>query len=574
MNARALVVAAAVVVLAPVGSNSSGTALAQARAVIDFPTSGNEAAQALFIKGVAALHSLDHDTARDAFIEAQASQRGFAMAAWGEAMTYTDAISQQSDAGAARTALAKLGATAAARLAKAPTPREKDWLGAVERLYGAGDTRARTAAYADAMKRLTDKYPDDLEAKSFYALALLGTMENGRDVVVAARAATVLDAVLAKNPQHPGALLYAIAAYDDPAQAATALKYAEAFSPVAPEASAALHLASHPYAAIGRWDDVAALNQRAMKAAGPRRLDAMLWLIYSYAQQGRYSEARGVLDQLEAAARDNGAPAGRAYVARARSVWLIETRKWADAKAPLTGADVAKQAAAADLFALGLAGVRSGNRGAAAAAMQQMAAVMQETPENLTPVRTPGAGPGTAPLKPAPGPKAVTPPGITPVKPDAPLSTQAPSTPLLLAPGDLRIPQVMAQELEAVMLFSEGRRGEAAVLARQAAVVEALIPAVAGPPMTVKPVNELAGEILIDLRQPKEAMQAFQQSLRRYPRRALSLLGLARASTLARDPAAAQAAYSELKQVWAQADPSLPELREIAAALAPKPSSR
>lgn len=141
------------------------------------------------------------------------------------------------------------------------------------------------------------------------------------------------------------------------------------------------------------------------------------------------------------------------------------------------------------------------------------------------------------------------------------------------AGGDNRIPQVMAQQLEAAILFSEGRREEALVLARQAAVVEASLPFEFGPPVPVKPVNEQVGEMLMDLRRPKEAIEAFELQLKRTPKRALSLLGLARAATLARDPATAQRAYAELRDVWKKADKTLPELKEIGALAPPKPSS-
>jgi predicted Zn-dependent protease len=140
--------------------------------------------------------------------------------------------------------------------------------------------------------------------------------------------------------------------------------------------------------------------------------------------------------------------------------------------------------------------------------------------------------------------------------------------------GDKRIPQVMAQQLEAMILFSEGRREEAVVLARQAAVVEASLPFEFGPPVPVKPVNEQVGEMLMDLRRPKEAMEAFELSLKRTPKRALSLLGLARAATLAKDPTTAQRAYSELRDIWSKADKNLPELKEVGALAPPKPSSR
>jgi predicted Zn-dependent protease len=137
--------------------------------------------------------------------------------------------------------------------------------------------------------------------------------------------------------------------------------------------------------------------------------------------------------------------------------------------------------------------------------------------------------------------------------------------------GDARVAQVMAQQLEAALLFVEGRREEALVLARQAAVVEAGLPFEFGPPVPVKPVNEQVGEMLMDLRRPREAMEAFELSLKRTPRRALSLLGLARAAMAVKDMATAQRAYGELRLIWKNADKGLPELRELG--LVPPPSS-
>ena len=89
--------------------------------------------------------------------------------------------------------------------------------------------------------------------------------------------------------------------------------------------------------------------------------------------------------------------------------------------------------------------------------------------------------------------------------------------------------------------------------------------------MPVKPVNEQVGEMLMDLRRPKEAMEAFELSLKRTPRAPLSLLGLARAAMAAKDIATAQRAYGELREIWKKADKTLPELKELGCV--PPPSS-
>jgi len=582
MKLRAVLLAAVLVI-----SGFSRITKAQNQlGVIDFPTSGSPAAQPLFIKGVLLMHSFEYDDAREAFIEAQKADPGFAMAYWGEAMTFNHPVWQRTSPDLARTALAKLAATPDARRAKAATEKEKDWLSAVEKLSSPGEKLARDLAYADAMKRMAEKYPNDDEVKSFYALALLGTNHGARDFSLYMRAAALVEQVYAKNPQHPGAAHYLIHAYDDPVHAPLGLRYADAYSKIAPAASHALHMPSHIYVAMGMWDEAASINERSVKAADVRRdakkLDvdqrgfhALLWLVYSYTQQGRYDEARAVLTQMDAAAKESGSVRTRSHLALARAAWLIETRKWGDAKAPVPSADLPKDAAIADLFAIGFAGARSGNRAGVSAALQQMAALMEEAPVNGAPVRSnpsAPARPGVSPIN--RGPVAVPAPGIRPVAPQAPSAPQAPVAAVGMpmgGGGDPRVAQVMAQQLEAVLLFAEGRREEALVLARQAAVVEASLPFEFGPPVPVKPVNELVGEMLMDLRRPKEAMEAFELSLKRTPRRALSLLGLARAAMASKDIATAQRAYGELRDIWKKADKTLPELKELG--LVPPPSS-
>jgi tetratricopeptide (TPR) repeat protein len=563
---------------------------AQELGAIDFPTSGSAAAQPLFIKGVLLMHSFEYEDAREAFVEAQKADPGFAMAYWGEAMTFNHAVWQRTSPELAKAALAKLAATPDVRRAKASTEKEKDWLGAVEKLFGPGEKLARDLAYADAMRRMHDKYPADDEVTTFYALAILGTSHGGRDFSIYMRAAALVEQVYAKNPRHPGAAHYLIHAYDDPVHAPLGLRYADAYAKIAPAASHALHMPSHIYVAMGLWDESSAINERSVKAADARReakkLDvdqrgfhALLWLVYSYTQQGRYEDARGIVAQMEAAAKESGSERTRTHLALARAAWLIETRKWGEAKTPVAAKGLPKDAAIAELFTIGFAAVRSGNRPGAANAMQQMAALMEEAPVNGAPVRStpaaPGRPPGVAPI--AKGPVAVTPPGVRPIAPQAPQPGHETHSPPAAATGlptggggDPRVPQVMAQQLEAALLFAEGRREEALVLARQAAVVEAGLPFEFGPPVPVKPVNEQVGEMLMDLRRPREAMEAFELSLKRTPRRALSLLGLARAAMAAKDVATAQRAYGELRDIWKRADKTLPELKELG--LVPPPS--
>src|SRR6266446_1915403 len=110
---------------------------------VNFPNSGAPAAQADFLTGLALLHDFEYPAAAAAFRRAEALDPSFAMAYWGEAMTFNHPIWMQQDLKAARDALNKLALTPATRRAKAKTEREKDYLDTLEILYGEGSKEER-----------------------------------------------------------------------------------------------------------------------------------------------------------------------------------------------------------------------------------------------------------------------------------------------------------------------------------------------------------------------------------------------------------------------------------------------
>ena len=75
---------------------------------ISFAVSGNDAAKPLFEKGLLLLHSFEYDDAKEAFVEAQAADPSFAMAYWGEALTYNHNLWSQQDYEKGRDALDRL----------------------------------------------------------------------------------------------------------------------------------------------------------------------------------------------------------------------------------------------------------------------------------------------------------------------------------------------------------------------------------------------------------------------------------------------------------------------------------
>ncbi|MBI2536206.1 MAG: hypothetical protein HYW06_04415, partial [Gemmatimonadetes bacterium] len=435
---------------------------------IEFPNSGAPAAQAAFLRGTLLLHSFEYEDAARSFREAQRLDPGFAMAYWGEALSYTHPVWNQQDRAAARAVLARLGPTPEARKAKAPTPREQAYLETIEILYGEGSKPHRDTLYAGAMERLVNAFPDDDEAKAFYALALLGLGQGDRDVWSYMRAAAVAQQVFEHNPDHPGAAHYLIHSFDDPTHAPLGLKAARAYSRIAPDAAHAQHMTSHIFVALGMWDDVVAANQQAMRVTerqlgrspvGCRHYNE--WLAYGYVQQGRLRDAARLVEECRADVERQRGAAGS--LERMRAMYLVDTRDWQGpvARIPIDSASQPGWARTARDFTDGL-GASERDDGPQAEALLNRVAARR--------ARGPGGN-----------------------------------------------DEVVERTLRAAVLFAKNQRDAALAELERAAALEERLPFEFGPPVTYKPPRELEGELLLRLDRPAEAVRAFSQALRRTP---------------------------------------------------------
>lgn len=498
---------------------------------ISFPTSGPPEAQAHFLRGVLFLHSFEYLDAREEFQAARKLAPDFAMAFWGEAMSYNEPLWFAQNAEAARAALARLAPTAEERQRKAPTAREKAYLGAVEVLYGEGSKEERDLAYAEAMRRLHEAYPDDDEAASFYALSLIGTCHRGRDFRVYMQAASLAEEVFARNPKHPGALHYLIHSYDDPVHAPLGLRAARVYAQVAAEAAHALHMPSHIFFALGMWEESVKSNEDAWAASrkkAARRgepLDgggyhALWWLHYAYLQQGRYQDALRILESTQVAAGPHPAPLPLYHLVQMRVSQSIETGSPYQRAGNTAGLDL--PARGADLYAAGVSALHEGER---------TGTLLEE----LRRLRgTEGGHSGNA----AHGHEGHA------------------------YAGDARVVEIMVHQLEAQLLMADGKRREAVEEMKKAVEIEDRMAYEFGPPLPPKPAHELFGEILLQLGQARLARVQFELALLRAPKRALSLLGVARCSEEMGEADAARRAYETLREMWRQAGPEVREALE------------
>src|SRR5437016_3796643 len=271
--------------------------------------------------------------------------------------------------------------------AVAKTQREQDYIAAIATFYTDADKvdhKTRAVAYEKAMEALAQKYPSDLEASIFYALALNTTL-NPSDKTYAnqLKAAGILEKVFAVQPEHPGVAHYLIHSYDFPPIAQKGLPAARRYASIAPSAPHAQHMPSHIFTRLGYWQDSinsnrvsaevakAELKQTNLEAGSYNALHAMDYITYAALQLGRDKEARAVLDEIRGLTRIDSEQFAAAFAfAAIPARYALERRAWTEAvDLPLHPQSLSwskfPQAESINAFARGLGAARSGNVAAA-----------------------------------------------------------------------------------------------------------------------------------------------------------------------------------------------------------------
>lgn len=499
---------------------------------VDFPNSGAVEAQAAFQKGVLLLHSFEFDDSAIAFRDAQALDPDFALAYWGEAMTYNHPLWYQQDRDAALEVLGRLGANPGDRAAKAKLPAERDFLAAVEILYGDGDRQTRNVAYMNAMRRMYVDYPGNQEAATFYALSILGSSAEGRDYTLYMKAAAIAGEVYAVNPDHPGAAHYIIHSFDDPVHAPLGLPAARKYSQIAPDASHALHMPSHIFVALGMWDDVARMNVLSWEAGVKRvkknnlpvaqnQYHAILWELYSRLQLGQYETAKKLISMVADDQNQSDADQIKYHLAMMRAAFLVEADAMdEDVRAvKVDPSRLSDRAAAAQFYADAQFALASGDLDAARGLFKEIEVRRRSASEKAENSEPAAVG-----------------------------RTRT----------DFVTTLVIEKELAAHLAAAEGKTDKAVSLLKEAVEMEDGLAFTFGPPTIVKPSAEALGELLLFLNRPAEAADAFDRALARAPGRSLSLEGLAKAAAAAGSSDRATAAERQLQNNWKTADSSHP----------------
>ncbi len=498
---------------------------------VSFETSCSVAAQVQFNRAVALLHSFEFAPASEAFGAAARTDPSCGIAYWGLAL---GSWGNPFAAGEKTPEQIRRGQHAIEQAARVgvKSERERAYIAAAAKLFRDArhtDQRTRVLAYRDAAATLASRHPEDIEASIFYALALAQSVpptdKNYADLL---KAGAILEGLFAKHPEHPGLAHYIIHSYDVPPLAARALEAARRYARIAPSAPHALHMPSHTFTRLGYWQE--SIDANIASAAAAKRdgataeeLHATDYQMYAYLQTGQDTAAQRLLASLpEVAARldpdaiGSAAPgvAGVFALAAIPARWALERRDWAEAAKLEPHPSRFPQSEAMTYFARGLGAARVGDTEtarAAVSALEQIHDRLRAAHENYW------AG------------------------------------------------QVETQQRAAAawLALAEGRKAEAIAGMRAAAEMEDETEKNAITPGPIAPARELLGEMLLEVHEPGQALQAFVATLQKEAGRFRALLGAARAAARAGESATAATYYARLLKTCERADsPGRVELAE------------
>ncbi|MBK9096926.1 MAG: tetratricopeptide repeat protein [bacterium] len=241
---------------------------------LHFPvTTSSELAQKYFDQGVILAYGFNHEEAFRSFEEVARLDSNCAMAYWGMAYVLGPNINLPMDAGVVHTAHEAI--QKAISLLDNETQKEKDFVMALSERYSAEVLEDRTPldqAYSDAMRNLSSKYPDDLDAATMFAESIMDChpwdywLKDGTAQPWTPELLAVLESVIERNPDHHGANHLYIHAVEASKKPHRGLSSADKLRFLAPGAGHLVHMPAHIYIRTGKYHEGSLANIRAVKS--------------------------------------------------------------------------------------------------------------------------------------------------------------------------------------------------------------------------------------------------------------------------------------------------------------------
>jgi len=510
----------AVVAMAGMFAPSALAAPAEDLGKVHFQTSCNADAQQQFDQAMLYQHSFWYRASQKSFEGALKADPGCAIAYWGIALSllYNPHVAPPVKNLAEGAAALEKGKAAGAK-----SQRERDYIDALSAMYtdyDKVDHRTRVLAYLKAMEQLAQRYPDDDEAQIYYALALnVAASPTDKTYANQLKGAAILEKIWARQPEHPGVAHYLIHLYDTPALAEKGLAAARRYAKVAPAAAHAQHMPSHIFTRLGYWQESIASNiesGRVAKEAGDLsdQLHSMDYLVYAYLQLGQDAKARAVIDDMTKVTglTETFLP-GPYALAVSPARYVVERGDWKAAAELQVRPSPLANVQAMTYFARALGAARSGNPEAAKADVAKLV----ELRDKLRDAK------------------------------DGYWSEQV---------------DIQRQVAAAWVLYAEGKRDDALNAMSAAADAEDKTEKHPVTPGVPKPARELYGVMLLDSGNAKDALTAFEATLKKEPNRLGAYAGAATSAAKAGDNAKAREYYQKIVAIVDGADDSRTEIAD------------
>jgi hypothetical protein len=485
---------------------------------LSFPTSCDPKVQAQFERGVTLLHSFWFPEGRKALLDVLNADPSCSIAYWGIGVNRM--LNPFGGQPAEKVLLEGQAAVDKALAAPAKTQRERDYVEAIAALYTHGQApwRERVLKYEKAMEQLAQRYPEDKEAAIFYALALnVAADPNDKTYARQLKAAAILEPIFAAQPDHPGVAHYLIHSYDYPPIATKGLPAARKYAAIAPSAGHALHMPSHIFTRVGAWEDSIETNRRSEEVARKNNtpdeiLHALDYQVYAALQLARDAEAQRAIERGEAEAARYERNAGAYALAAGGARYAMERGDWKMAAQLKPRASKFPYADALIHFARAIGAARSGDSDSAQKDVAQLAQLRDTLAARKDAYWT----------------------------------------------GQVEVQRLGAQ---AWVELAQGKREAALALMRQAADLQDASEKSPVTPGYVAPAREQLGEMLLELKQPAQALKEFEVSAQHEPNRFRGTYGSALAAAQSGDAPKARAYYAKVLELAAKGD-ARPELQQ------------
>jgi tetratricopeptide (TPR) repeat protein len=488
-------------------------------------------AQKYFDQGLRLTYGFNHDEAVKSFKEGIRHDSTCAMCYWGVAYALGPNINLPMDTAAVRPAYEAI--QQALKYASGASPKERAYIEALAKRYSSEPTANRApldSAWADAIGKVSRRFPSDDDAAALYGEALMDLRPwnywtNGGRPKAPSTLETlrVLEPVVKRNPGHPGACHYYIHAIEASNDARKALACAERLGSAMPGAGHLVHMPTHIYIRLGKWELAADRNSHAVHAdeqyiseRQPTGVYPMAYYPHNYHMMwyalnmlGRSKDAlkaaQGVVKNVPVDAVRQAPPLE--YLSPTVLYTLARFSQWDDLlRQPAPPKDL-RYTTGVWHYVRGLAYTGQGKFDEATAERDKLVAIARTTPEGAT--------------------------------------ANLNSIQSLLA--------IAQSHLEGEMAAKQGRTD---------AAVEHLEKAIAGedeltyeePPPWYLPIRQRLGAVLLEAGRPAEAEKAFRADLVRRPENGWSLHGLAQSLKAQNQAESAAAAEARFKKAWKKAD--------------------